>query len=365
MASLLSWLRRGPDWRPEREIAADVEAELAFHVEQATEQGVREGLSREAARAAALARFGDVERVRRECVAIRTEGSAMRVKLLATAVGVLFLATCGLGLGLVAAQRASAARDQAVRAEAEAMRAHLELERAARAAAELRAEATANAQGALSDAQLWLERFRIGADNWQLGWAVASELVAQRTPDQAMVVMSEVFPQLSVPQREQVLKPFVFHGGHPRALDLLDLAMHDPAQSVCSRAAYYLREYAFEDFEREPAAYERWRAAHAGKDLAATVRDSFTAYAARLAALAPATLEPEAVEKHFAEFEALDCKVAYKLGVEVDAILRASGAEGIVDELQRLRKQHQSRRLFDSVRHMMERLDPASKETNK
>jgi len=335
MASLLSWWRRGPDWRPEREIAADVEAELAFHVEQATEQGVREGLSREAARAAALARFGDVERVRRECVAIRTDGSAMRVKLLATSVGVLFLATCGLGFGLVAARRASAAREAAAHAEADALHARLEVERAARAAAELRAEATANAQGVQSDAQLWLERFRIGAENWQLGWAVASELVAQRTPDQALAVMSEVFPQLSVPQREQVLKPFVFHGGHPRALELLDLAMHDPAQSVCSRAAYYLREYAFEDFERDPAAYERWRAAHAGKDLAAIVRDSFMAYAARLAALDPATLEPTAVESHLTEFEALDFKAARKLGVEPDALLRSTGAADVVDEFRR------------------------------
>ncbi|MBL8804554.1 MAG: hypothetical protein JNN27_21330 [Planctomycetes bacterium] len=347
MASLLSWLRRGPDWRPEREIAADVEAELAFHVEQATEQGVREGLSREAARAAALARFGDVERVRRECVAIRTEGSAMRVKLLATAVGVLFLATCALGLGLVAARRASAARDQAVRAEAEALRAHLEAERAAREAAESRVAA---ATGASSGAQLWLERFRIGADNWQLGWAVAVELVAQLPPEEAWTVMREVFPQLSVPQREQVLKPFVFHGGHPRALDLLDLAMRDPAQSVCSRAAYYLREYAFEDFERDPAAYERWRAAHAGKDLAATVRDSLTEYAARLAALTPNSLEPAAVESHLAEFEALDFKAARQLGVEVDGVLRSSGAADVVDEFRRRKDREGYEKLKEFLR---------------
>ena len=346
MASLLGWLRRGPDWRPEREIAADVEAELAFHVDQATEQGVREGLSREAARAAALARFGDVERVRRECVAIRTEGSAMRVKLLATAVGVLFLATCGLGLGLVAARRASAARDEAVRAEAEALRAHLEAERAARAAAESRAAAATSAS---SGAQLWLERFRIGADNWQLGWAVAGELVAQLPPEEAWAVMRDVFPQLSVPQREQVLKPFVFHGGHPRALEMLDLAMRDPAQSVCSRAAYYLREYAFEDFERDPAAYERWRAAHAGKALAATVRDSFTAYAARLASLSPNSLEPAAVEAHLAEFEALDFKVAHQLGVEVDAILRSSGAADVLDELRR----HKDREGHEKLREFL------------
>lgn len=288
----------------------------------------------------------------------------MRVKLLATAVGVLFLATCGLGLGLVAARRASAARDQAVRAEAEVLRAHLEAERAAREAAESRVAAATSAS---SGAQLWLERFRIGADNWQLGWAVAGELVAQLPPDDAWAVMRELFPQLSVPQREQVLKPFVFHGGHPRALEMLDLAMRDPAQSVCSRAAGYLREYAFENFERDPAAYERWRAAHAGKDLAATVRDSFAAYAARLAALAPTSLEPTAVESHLAELEALDLKVARKLGVEPDALLRSTGAEPVVFELEELRRRNRMSAAPRGVldRYAAEHFTPTLKETIK
>jgi len=360
MASLLSWLRRGPDWRPEREIAADVEAELAFHVDQATEEGVREGLSREAARAAALARFGDVERVRRECVAIRTEGIAMRVKLLATAVGVLFLLTCGLGVAFVIARRAQVQRDVAARAEAEALHHRLQAERAAREDAEARAAANEKATSANSTAQLWLERFRIGADNWQLGWAVAGELVAQLPPDEASAVMHEVFPQLSAPQREQVLKPFVFHGGHPRALELLDLAMRDPAQSVCSRAAYYLREYAFEDFERDPAAYERWRAAHAGKELAATVRDSFNAYAARLAALDAAQLELAALKQQLEEFKGLDFKVARKLGVEVDAVLRSSGARDVLDEFERRRHAEG----YDRMREFL-REKAALQETNK
>ena len=54
---------------PERE----VDDELAFHLEQRTRDFVAQGMTPEAARAAALERFGDWQGVRRECAELQTE----------------------------------------------------------------------------------------------------------------------------------------------------------------------------------------------------------------------------------------------------------------------------------------------------
>ena len=54
---------------PERE----VDAELAFHLEQRTRDYVARGMTPEAARAAALERFGDVKGVRDDCAQLYTE----------------------------------------------------------------------------------------------------------------------------------------------------------------------------------------------------------------------------------------------------------------------------------------------------
>ncbi len=68
---------RPPGWRPAfrlpagaRPAEADVDDEIAFHLAMREERLRARGLAPEAARAAALRRFGDVEHVRRACVAI-------------------------------------------------------------------------------------------------------------------------------------------------------------------------------------------------------------------------------------------------------------------------------------------------------
>ncbi|MFY0568896.1 permease prefix domain 1-containing protein [Archangium lansingense] len=71
-------------WRPEagwrrylrfwgRDVRADVDEELRHHLELCTEELIAQGLRPEAARAEALRRFGDLERVRSACEA---EGQA-------------------------------------------------------------------------------------------------------------------------------------------------------------------------------------------------------------------------------------------------------------------------------------------------
>jgi PadR family transcriptional regulator PadR len=61
----------------------NVDDELRHHLELCTEELMAEGLSREAARAEALRRFGDLERVRRECEleAGAQQGSVRRAEL--------------------------------------------------------------------------------------------------------------------------------------------------------------------------------------------------------------------------------------------------------------------------------------------
>lgn len=103
----------------------------------------------------------------------------------------------------------------------------------------------------------WLARFAENPDNWRHGLAVAGE-IAKLPPDEALAIMTGVWPHLSVPAKEQALKPFVFGEGHEHALPLLHLAATDPSLSVQGRALGYLKEYAFQDFSTDYDAYLDW-----------------------------------------------------------------------------------------------------------
>ncbi|MBV9880179.1 MAG: ABC transporter permease [Gemmatirosa sp.] len=62
------WRRVARLWGPD--VRADVDDELAFHVQMRADELVRDGWSPDAARARALASMGDVDGARRECLAI-------------------------------------------------------------------------------------------------------------------------------------------------------------------------------------------------------------------------------------------------------------------------------------------------------
>lgn len=330
MASLLTWLReRGPDWRPRRKIEDEVRAELRFHIEEATDEGVRNGLAPEAARAAALERFGDVDAIAARCVTVRQQGAAQMIKYLAAGVVVLLSVSALL---IVRAQReAAAARDAALSAHAslaEALNAEREANERAREALERAAVAQAG-----DDPKLWLERFRVEPDNWRLGWAVALELVATLPADDAAAVMLEVLPQLSVPQREQVLKPFVFHGGHPRALDLLDLAFRDPAESVRERARTYLREYAFMHFVDADPRYTAWRAKVAGLGLREVLTSSLAQLVERLR-----SASFEQLRQEIDALSDIDFAAACAAGVDPAAVMRDAGLAEFTQDLLRVKR---------------------------
>lgn len=60
------------------QIAFEVEDELQFHIEMLERKYVQDGMSAAAARAAALRRFGSIERAMKQCVSIRSRNSLLR-----------------------------------------------------------------------------------------------------------------------------------------------------------------------------------------------------------------------------------------------------------------------------------------------
>lgn len=61
-----------------QKIACDVEDELRFHVEMLQQKYTRHGMSPADAKAAAQKRFGNVERVKNQCVQIRRRSSPLQ-----------------------------------------------------------------------------------------------------------------------------------------------------------------------------------------------------------------------------------------------------------------------------------------------
>ena len=60
------------------QIVGEVEDELQFHIEMLERKYVQDGMSAAAAKAAALRRFGSIERAMKECVGIRSRNSLLR-----------------------------------------------------------------------------------------------------------------------------------------------------------------------------------------------------------------------------------------------------------------------------------------------
>ena len=74
-------------------ITCDVEEELRFHIEMLEEKYTRHGLSSPEAKAAAKKRFGNLERVKNQCVEISKRNSPLR-RILKTST--IFIALAGV-----------------------------------------------------------------------------------------------------------------------------------------------------------------------------------------------------------------------------------------------------------------------------
>ncbi|NUP97631.1 MAG: hypothetical protein HUU28_15840 [Planctomycetaceae bacterium] len=68
-------------WIEDESSEREIDAELEFHVAEATDEFVAAGVPREEARARALAQLGDIERWRAECLRHRSGRKTMLVKL--------------------------------------------------------------------------------------------------------------------------------------------------------------------------------------------------------------------------------------------------------------------------------------------
>ena len=84
------------------QIAFEVEDELRFHIEMLERKYVQDGMSAAAARAAALRRFGSIEKAMKQCVDIRSRNSLLR-RVLKTAL--ILLGLTGFFIRIISSDR--------------------------------------------------------------------------------------------------------------------------------------------------------------------------------------------------------------------------------------------------------------------
>ena len=85
-----------------KQIVFEVEDELRFHVEMLERKYTQDGMSAAAARAAALRRFGSLERAMKQCVNIRSRNSLLR-RVLKTSL--VFLGLAGFVIRISSSDR--------------------------------------------------------------------------------------------------------------------------------------------------------------------------------------------------------------------------------------------------------------------
>ncbi len=328
---------RAPDSRPRAAITADIDAELAFHLDESARELEEAGLAPDAARAEARRRFGDTEQVRRECA--RTQmGERFMVQrlhflltgLLIAVVGFLWLGTRRAQVEIEAHRSANQELMNRLAAEAgrlAAMSSALSLEPGARPA--LGAGHYQAPDGSTMDlasaAERWRERFG-QSDAWRHGLRIADQLVIL-PESQGVEILAACWPALVVAHREQALKPFVFHGGHPFALEALDLGLRDEAASVRERALGYLMTYAWRDLSVGDGAADAWMAEWREKPLAEVVGANARRWVRELGDLvASYDLVPaDLMERQLAIVDKVRIETLDTLGVDLARSLREAG----------------------------------------
>lgn len=98
MKSILAKLFRNP-YR--KQIVFEVEDELQFHIEMLERKYVQDGMSPAAAKAAALRRFGSLEKALKQCVAIRSRNGLVRRIIKAS---LILLGLTGLAIRILSSE---------------------------------------------------------------------------------------------------------------------------------------------------------------------------------------------------------------------------------------------------------------------
>jgi hypothetical protein len=95
MKTILTNLFKNPN---RKQILFEVEDELQFHIEMLERKYVQDGMSAAAAKAAALRRFGSLEKAMKQCVDIRSRNSLVRRVLKTSSI---ILALTGLSIRIL------------------------------------------------------------------------------------------------------------------------------------------------------------------------------------------------------------------------------------------------------------------------
>ena len=85
-----------------KQIALEVEDELQFHIETLERKYAQDGMSAAAAKAAALRRFGSLERAMKQCVNIRSRNSLLRRVL---KISLILLGLTGFFIRIISSDR--------------------------------------------------------------------------------------------------------------------------------------------------------------------------------------------------------------------------------------------------------------------
>ncbi len=174
------------------------------------------------------------------------------------------------------------------------------------------------------DPEAWLERFR-QAQGWRAGLKLGYE-IADLAPEDARDLMRAIYHRIpDLQHRQQILKPFVFDGGHVFALDILDLAATDESLEVQAWAFGYLEDYAYQDFSENYEAYQDWRARTAGLALADVLTASARDLTTRLLAVQGKELASE-----MRKLKDLDMRPGKAAGIDLTEVFRSAG---LVDQL--------------------------------
>ncbi len=342
---------RSPDARPLAEIAADIDEELEFHVEESARALEQAGLAPELARAEALKRFGDYGRIRRECARTWMGERIMlqRIQLVLTAalvaaVGILAWSNQRAQVQARAAMDAERQRTEAVLARVEA---RLGEPRVVGPVTFPQAEAGAkpmqigsggylNIDGQEMDldsaAETWLGEFQAQDTAWRHGLRLAERLSALPGA-QGAEILAQIWSRLSVEHREQAMKPFVFDGGHPNALEVLQLGFENQPASVKERAVLYLHTYAWKNLWTGEATGSEWFAEFRDRPVAEVLTANATRWAREFAYVVQTyeQLPAEGTDDLLDAAAKVDPAVFAKSGVDLGALLLVNGVGALTE----------------------------------
>lgn len=328
---------RPPTARAASAVEAEIAEEIEFHLALRARDNAEAGMSDADARAAALSCFGDVERIRSACRRIQIGERTMLQRWNAGATAILLVIAAYLGWQLASSRSETAAMVESLRADigslAQALRAS-ERAREGLAASGGRngdllvalgertpsePEAESARVAAPKDPSTWLERFPPGLA-WRDAHALGQELAAL-DPEQALAVMEAIYRDIpDASSRQQILKAFVFDGGHPMAVRVLHLAATDLEPAVQGWAYQYLESYAFQDLSEDHQAYLDWYARFGHLPLPELLERNARELALRLHSATTAELDHA-----LSTLDELDLEAGPAAGVDLAAIMKESG----------------------------------------